>query len=383
MYFSHSIVRAYRLSRVSIMALQKRKGRFTCEEFSQVLRQEAEEMDSLLVPKYNGEFRIKAVTDMAFEDIRDKSGTEIVLHKQREYIFANEPHKLSQTRGILIFCCTKGHPNIQQLTVSFEFCKLMHSVYGLGFNQRTSVHSIGPNIYRGARCTSRCGAFPYVSLEHCGLQDYCNNNQSFPLCQILVEKVCNELTQNVLVVAKQLHPEMMELAGDSCSKSILTCGAPALSVAEDDEGNIRFTRPKASLYAFLNQPHNDPLDCLGEAKEDLAARLTTPYSKRLLESELFCMPTTCCYQHVWDNGRSEESEIGTGQQHFSLDGISVGIPIEDGLVTHFLANAFTHSTTLAYVKWQHGSISVSNKEKDIFFILAWGRGGGKTTHRYR
>lgn len=158
----------------------------------------------------------------------------------------------------------------------------------------------------------------------------------------------------------------------------MTCGTPLASRVEDKKFQIKTTKPQLCLFGFCNEPHTDALDDIGGLRSSIEDRIETASDEYLLNSSLFCMPTTCSYQFVW-KGLKESAEIN---QYFIMNGLGLGVQLENGITNSFLGSAFSHYTSVAHAVNQNGTVWFSNRREELMFIFAWGKGGGKKELKY-
>lgn len=372
-YFSYIIRPLYYIKREDIDKIKDQKPNE--HQFVSALKEVCRKQKQIFVPKYAHSVRVKVTSDEEFERCRESCA--VVRHNDRELLIGEESANMDSTCGICVFSAIKDQPKAKEIRVSYRFCKLLHQVYGYGYNQRASVPSMCFNSYRGKRLTSRPGASPTVALEHVGEQQYKTERHSFPLCQAITEKVCNSLVKNAEIIAKHLNPGLMEVVGDSCKKSIMTCGGPTSCLTEDGLVRIRPRALSTSLHGFCNVSHVDCLDSVGNLKDDLSVRAKSEYGRRVVQWSGFCMPTTCVYQHVWNTPFGVRPREANLEQMFLLDEIGIGFQLEDNFAISFLGDATSHFTSVAFVLWNNGEVSLGNSDNDLGVVFAWGRTGGR------
>ena len=95
------------------------------------------------------------------------------------------------------------------------------------------------------------------------------------------------------------------------------------------------------------------------------------------------MPTTCGYQII-NNIIDDKPETGSGfEEYFVMNGVVVGIELNDGTSNSFLGATFAHFTSIAMLDLIGKVISFGNYQKDMVAMVRWGSSGGsKESHKY-
>jgi len=97
------------------------------------------------------------------------------------------------------------------------------------------------------------------------------------------------------------------------------------------------------------------------------------YLLKLLSKKDFGLPTTCGYQLLSRDLSLENHDL---LAFFSMVGLGLAMPLEDGVMHHFMGSMFTHNTSLPLLlRKSDGKITCSNSD-DNFLILGWGTSGG-------
>jgi len=91
---------------------------------------------------------------------------------------------------------------------------------------------------------------------------------------------------------------------------------------------------------------------------------------RLLDHDNFCLPTTCGYQFLSKDGAHD------GSAFFSMGGLGMAMPVEDGVFHHFMGSMFAHHTCLPLLHRQFDNTITASNCDDSFLILGWGSNGG-------
>jgi hypothetical protein len=148
---------------------------------------------------------------------------------------------------------------------------------------------------------------------------------------------------------------------------------------------IKQTNNRASCIGVVISSHVDKRDRLTkdqvEAWKAKCQEKNWSYCKELLDHPMFCLPTTCAYQFVYNDApdspefRSEFSVTA----FFSMEGLGLAMPLQHGISHNFMGGAFAHHTSIPYRRCYHTKeISCSNADNRIL-IVGWGKTGGKKT----
>lgn len=374
----YKIVQVSMVNRQWLKEIERFKG--TRAKLQRKLETWEIERKDLVVPIFDAKLEVRVVSIDEFKFVQQLRRSHYVCINGQELIINSMCG--NDAPGIVVFSSFKSHPKALTCRLTYKFCQLLFQVYGFGFGDRSSSKCSGLNSYRGMRHTKRSGCTSVVANEHVAIQQYTNRRQSFPLCQLLTEKICNNLGKSVETIARHLHPDLMDLVGCACTKSIMTCGAPVVSFVDDDNCTVREYNPRICLLGFCNEPHIDCLDDVSDLKPLLREYCSSMYAEKVVDSVHMCVPTSCSYQICWSDETKKAENEEKINQLFALSGVSVGVMIEHGITNSFLGSSFTHFTCVPHADNKDGDIWFSNKVEEVGAIFAWGQGGGKKELRY-
>ena len=319
---------------------------------------------TLLVPKVSTVLRIKLV-----EDFTGIEGFHVSFGGN-EYMFSSEGKDLEGCPGVLLSYWVKSKLATTP-RLSFEEAKSWIGCHGKGFGSRSEAKCVSMNVYLDERMSKRSHPTPFVAADEVHLMQYFNKNFKQHVMRASLLKPVNSLLNGAVSLAKQGHPQLMELIGDSCTKGIATSGSLQC-------GGTSF---EIYLYAFANTIHADGNDKLrGETLEhakSAAEGIGSDYLKRLLSCRGFGLPTTIGYQVIAKSG-TDMADIDYSQ-YFCLSGLGLGVAIEHGITHHFIGSMFKHNTAVATIRYSNGHVSIGQKQPE-FLSFAWGRSGGRKNY---
>jgi hypothetical protein len=282
--------------------------------------------------------------------------------------------------------------------VSYAFAKASLNAFGLGYDSRHAAPSQGLSLFSkdDGRGTKRPFPSPLQAQEDISKQQYYRVHFKDQLAQPRLRKIINELADNVSSVARAANPILMNEVGNICTRKILTTGEVSSEGRKALPPHIlpQGGSSKWPLLGFTNATHCDERDRLNGEQcqtwkqkahkeiEDLATSSGKQWmkdkKKASLESLLmlyddkdFCLPTTCGYQFVFQGDAEKELEVSA---FFKMDGLGVAMPIEHGVMQHFMGAMFSHQTCLPIVQ-KDGRLSANNSDNN-FLIVGWGSNGG-------
>ena len=323
-----------------------------------------------LVPKYSGNvLRIKLVE--SFDGIVGHQ----VSFGDWKYVFSQEGSDVVSSPGVLVSCWWKC-PSVKHPRISNEEARHWIDCYGKGFGRRKKTDSFGLNVYTDDEGTLSHRPHPgvFTDVREIPFHQFKNKNFEFPLMRSCLEKRLHVLTASLKGKASLMHPGLMDIIGGSCTKRIVTTGF----------GIRRRGKPSNKYgpyfwYSFVNQIHCNSCDQMDHPVKDyFREKATTEYKRRLLECPDVPLPTTCGYQISWKEGVNRDKFSIT--QFFTMEGLGLTHPIEDGICHHFLASMFWHNTTMAVLTNANGDLCIGT-EDPILLIFAWGSSGGPANVR--
>lgn len=305
-------------------------------------------------------------------------------------------------------------PEHNSIPINDDHLTMMKEVYGCtGFGSRSSIKSIGFNVYTGIKNNSRAIPNPAVLKENTIvsqinrskfkdtynpiLQSFINELTSqasamFPLCDRFYNKFIlmvrnllqstilnNELSKN-MPQDKQLH------RGPQCVLSILTMGK---------------TSTNTRIDGFINHPHVDrdiffktfQETAMKILKEWIETNISLDMKKNILYIQRlhdighrasFPLPTSCGYQIV-DNHKVSEHKISTVIEEsdsfisFALIGLGVTIRIRSNLYHYFYASIVSHCTPVP-VTVKNGMVYTYT---GLFNIVGWGASSAPSSSSFK
>ena len=127
----------------------------------------------------------------------------------------------------------------------------------------------------------------------------------------------------------------------------------------------------------MNVSHIDKDDKVYKARLDKlkqeAIKNDRMAALKVLNSGLFCIPTTCAYQFVY--GSESAREELSPSQYFALNGIGIALKIVDGIGHHFLGATVSHRSCLCICRNIDGLVCSRNEDNN-FLVVGWGACGG-------
>lgn len=181
-------------------------------------------------------------------------------------------------------------------------------------------------------------------------------------------------------MAKQLHPQQMKLAGNGCKMKILTMGLPTKDIVGVCNEWCR------GYFMFANYKHVDKRDAMLVAERD--GHLNNPclssHLRRLLSFNGYSLPTMCGHQLLLPCGLPKDVRTKIFKSFtliFSMEGLGVGMSVDNGTAHLFMGSAFLHRTCVGVYRSESGVVTVANRDPNALRCFAWGSAGSSSTRR--
>jgi len=338
----------------------------------------------LIVPQLvNGEIRMNVVTEKEFEELKAKGGMEEVTSQcwKRRYLFGYEPRDLkdSHCRGTMMSYWNMDD-FVGSINISYEMTRGIIGCYRRGM-ERKSVPQKGSFSIRGPRISELSNATPLVPRENVRNQQYYSKENGNLLLQPVLERKLHHMVTMSKHFARKANKPVQELIPDQwLSQGLLSTGYTPKPSRKRKRGPVfaeNRTYSHQCTFALANVSHIDKDDALHKATlEELkrqAKKKGSAAALKVLDSGLFCVPTTCGYQFVYESKEAKMQLVPS--QYFALDGLGLAMRIEDGIGHHFLGASFSHRSCLSICRRKDGLVSARN-DKNNFQIVGWGACGG-------
>jgi hypothetical protein len=361
----------------------------TFNHFMNELKSKATKIYKLLVPSLSKPTRIKLVSPIVFEDMRQMVGSKLMYYNhvqeagnEIEMLLGEEVGDLTRNRGVLL-AGIASDPTLLELAqkhANFEFVINLLQAYGHYGQERHCSSHLGLATYRSKRSSERANPRPSQDPTKVMEQQYfIHNMQTNPLLQNLMEQIIKEL-------AKYAHDFMVASFGSLgiqfkgvCDKRILTSGVSSRVP--------KLQRKQPKFLSFFCASHCDTCDLLkGDDLNHFKEKSgKDQYIKKLLESmeDEIGLPTSCQYFHVWSDDKKKNAYDVNA--YFIHIGLGVAHPLKhmDGVT--FLGYAYTHCTSFCYLttttEVSPARVILRNDSEDIFSMVAWGTSGGSSDYQ--
>jgi hypothetical protein len=357
------------------------------QEFQELLTSKQIARKTLVVPRVpESGLRIKIVDVQDYSVIKSLKHCEVLEDLEDVvFLFGVEPLNLRNKRcyGEMVSHWGKD-PKVTKLSLGYDFIVFCLAILGIGFGSRgETVPSHGLNWYGKpeGRGTAATIGSPAQALEDIMEQQYYRESENrLHLCQPLVRKKLNQLTTDVGDIARDVNPDLMKLVGRTCSRQILTSGNVPKKKKSSNHFDLASQKgSKSPARGFINGSHIHKLDALtkGQVKAwtETAKERKWTHVLKSLEAEGFCLPTTCAYQFVFDDGdRKDQLKV---KAMFSMEGLGLAVPIVHGVAHHFMGAKFSHHTCLPVCQEQSSKKVNASNHDDDFLIIGWGSSGGR------
>jgi hypothetical protein len=292
--------------------------------------------------------------------------------KKYVYFFSSENSDLALAPGKLVAHWGRD-PRVTSFQVNYSFAVAALDAHHFGFGCRHSVTGIGLNGYYKDCGTGsvRPHPSPLQADEDIPKQQYFRQTFKDQLVQPKLRKIVNQLAHHVSQVASSINPILMNKASRICTRKILTTGQ--VPKEQEPQPNLlpQGGVSKHPISGFANATHVDKRDRLSEeqveswkseAQQCIQAfsnkkrkfnkkKREQQYLLRLLDEKDICIPTTCGYQFVCQGLAEEELAQRKMDVHafFAMDGLGVAMPIQHGVVQHFMGAMFLTKHAFLFV----------------------------------
>jgi hypothetical protein len=298
------------------------------------------------------------------------------------YLFGTESQSLDiqEDNGVMVstFGVEYDSLSIIKKEINFDTIKTIHDVYGSG-TQRHRCNHLGFATYRGTKNSLRPQPLPFVDEKE--IQDhqyYMQSQQSNALLQTSCEKLVFILGEHAENYGKKVYPQLYNIIGKSCDKSILTCGSPS-TYYKKNYNTGKTTTVKNRTKNWLGFSCSDHVDSCDHLTNDslschFKSLCLTKYMTKFYVRLGGGMPTTCQYFHVWK--KEVDREKYSVVSYFMYNGLGIAVEIVDYRSITFLGFAFSHCTSLCYLFDSENKVYIFKNVNDMFSLMGWGRSGG-------
>jgi hypothetical protein len=331
----------------------------------------------LIVPKSTGPFHIRLLSREQFK----KKQNELILmdrkvflptylsHNGYSYLFGSEPSNLEKTEGYMV-ASWGDDPLVTEVTVTPDFCDLLHNTYRRGFGDRKSCTCFGHNNYYGYRMCVRPYPSPLVHCQEVKYQQYYRERGEGSLPVPCVQQIIRSIVRNTRRANDRMNNPLYNSVRQCEETEDVPMEATTSGIFLHSERRLNHVYQP---IAFVNEIHVDPRDALasGVRKKLLASERVrrSKYVTEQLGHADSSIPTSVGYQFVDYN--KDDSSVWAIHQYFSFTGIGVGLRIQHSMALQFMAAALSHNTCLAVSMNERNMVSVNTYDSKQI-VLAFG-----------
>ena len=312
---------------------------------------------TFLMPEVHTSLIIRVLTDSEMDSIINYNGQDVewkhaTTFNGIRYMFTREKKVFSEGNGVLVSAWLSNDPLTTTNRVTFRFVEEFIDCYGVGFGSRDRSSCLDSvNCYRDKRRNPRCHPTPFVADEDIPEMQYYAERDQHVLLQPILEKILHSLGNDATYASEKVNFWMVAIMAFLASTLIGTTGQ--------------------SFFSFFNGVHVDKSESLNKRMRRLFFNhCKNPNQIRALTTTGASFPTTCGYQHVFENETEKDDFFVL--HPFVMEGLRLCINLADGICHHFMGSAFSHCTSLCLLqKRSTGKVTCSSLDVR-FKIFAWG-----------